>query len=66
MKTVVMKPYLSYLPDDDNNDDDNGIRNSFICAFLGKLKEQETGKKIKTNRDLLKIDYVRLNIMGRK
>jgi len=62
MKTVVMKPYLSHLPDDDNN----GIRNSFISAFLDKIKEQGTRKKRKTNRNLLKIDYVRLNIMGRK
>ncbi len=64
MKTVVMKPYLSYLPDDDDND--NGIRNSFMGAFLEKLKDQDNGNKRKTNRDRLKIDYVRLNIMGRK
>jgi hypothetical protein len=69
MKTVVMKPYISYLPEvDDHDDNDTGIRNSFIGTFLDKLKEQDTGKKGKTNRnlDLLKIDYFRLNIMGRK
>lgn len=62
MKTVVMKPYLSYLPDDNSNHD--GIRNLFMGTFLDKLKEQSTEKK--TNSDLLKIDYVRLNITGRK
>jgi hypothetical protein len=69
MKTVVTKPYLSYMPEvDDHDDNDTGIRNSFIGAFLDKLKEQDTGKKRKTNQDrgLLKIDYVRLNIRGGK
>jgi hypothetical protein len=27
-----------------------------LCALLGKLKEQETGRKRKTKQDLLKID----------
>ncbi|MEJ7642398.1 MAG: hypothetical protein WKF36_09430 [Candidatus Nitrosocosmicus sp.] len=63
MKTVVVKHYLSHLPEVDDN---NGIRNSFKCAFLYKIKEQGTRRKRKTNLDLLKIDYVRLNITGRK
>jgi hypothetical protein len=48
MKTVVMKPYLSYLPEvDDHDDNDTEIINSFIDAFLDKLKEQHTGKERK-------------------
>jgi hypothetical protein len=35
MKTVVMKPYLSYLPADNNNE----IRNSFIGEFMNELKK---------------------------
>jgi hypothetical protein len=34
METVVMKPYLSYLPQvDGQGDNDTRIRNSFMCAF---------------------------------
>lgn len=62
MKTVVMKPYLQYLPD--NNSNQGETKNSFVGTFLEKLKEQSIKKK--TNADLLKIDYVRLNITGRK
>ena len=64
MKTVVMKPYLSYLPNSDDNDYGNKIRDSFIGIYWDKHKEQFARKK--DNRNLLQLDYVRLNIMGRK
>jgi hypothetical protein len=35
---------------DDHDDNDNGIRNSFIGAFLDIFREQYTGKEGKTNR----------------
>jgi len=55
-----MKPYLSYLPIDSNSE----IINSFIEEFLNELKKnQNTSKNTNIN---LKLEYVRLNIMGRK
>ncbi len=60
MKTVVMKPYLSYLPMDSNDK----IKNSFFDEFLNELKKNQNASK-NTNINL-KLDYVRLNIMGRK
>ncbi len=45
MKTVVMKPYLSYLPDNNNNNYDE-IRNSFIDTFLDKLKKQDKKREL--------------------
>jgi trans-aconitate methyltransferase len=69
MKTVVMKPYLSYLPSNNNGNNNNNshgdeIRDSFIGTYWGKLKEQHGRKKDVGN--LLQLDYVRLNITGRK
>ncbi len=62
MKTVVMKPYLACLPENNNNN--NEIRDSFIVEFISELKKnQRTDKKAGVD---LKIEYVRLDITGRK
>jgi trans-aconitate 2-methyltransferase len=55
MQTVVMKPYLSYLPTDDNL----CIRKAFVDAFL-KKKEFQTKFSNESNKWIA--DYVRLNI----
>jgi trans-aconitate methyltransferase len=55
MQTVVMKPYLSYLPTDDNL----CIRKAFVDAFL-KRKEFQTKFSNESNKWIA--DYVRLNI----
>lgn len=60
MKTVVMKPYLAYLPANNNNE----TMNSFTEEFINELKKnQNTGKKVDVD---LKLQYVRLDITGRK
>ena len=60
MKTVVMKPYLAYLPANNNNE----TWNSFIEEFVNELtKNQNTDKKADVD---LKLQYVRLDITGRK
>jgi len=65
MKTVVMKPYLSYLPSNDNN----LTRNIFIESFMKQIKrtskdflkkEEEEGSNGGTEQP--SIDYVRLDI----
>ncbi|TVP41521.1 hypothetical protein NARC_30236 [Candidatus Nitrosocosmicus arcticus] len=56
MKTVVMKPYLSYLP----SDCDNQIIDSFIDCFLKHHKKSNKGFSEVTND--YSIDYTRLNI----
>jgi trans-aconitate 2-methyltransferase len=61
MKTVVMKPHLSYLPTDNNNE----IRNSFIGEFMNELKKNQITGRTETDIDL-RLQYVRLDITGRK
>jgi hypothetical protein len=64
MKTVVMKPYLSYLPTTENN---NQIKNLFIDEFLTELHNKNKIKNTNKKQDLdLEFNYVRLNITARK
>jgi trans-aconitate 2-methyltransferase len=64
MKTVVMKPYLSYLPTTENN---NQIKNLFIDEFLTELHNKNKIKNTNKKQDLdLELNYVRLNITARK
>ncbi len=64
MKTVVMKPYLSYLPTTENN---NQIKNLFIYEFLTELHNKNKNKNTNEKQDLdLELNYVRLNITARK
>jgi trans-aconitate 2-methyltransferase len=64
MKTVVMKPYLSYLPTTENN---NQIKNLFIDEFLTELHNKNKTKNTNEKQDLdLELNYVRLNITARK
>jgi len=66
MKTVVMKPYLSYLPSDDNNP----TRNLFIDSFMKQikrnnkdfLKDNDEKKGSSSGKEQPSIDYVRLDI----
>ena len=63
MKTVVIKPYLSYLPTDNNNK----IKNLFIDEFFLELDKKNNRNTIdKTTDTNFEIDYVRLNITGTK
>jgi trans-aconitate 2-methyltransferase len=59
MKTVVMKPYLAYLPADNNNE----TRNSFMGEFINELTKNQKTNKADVD---LKLEYVRLDITGRK
>ena len=61
MKTVVMKPYLAYLPAGNNNE----IRNSFIGEFMNELKKNKITSRIEADIDL-RLQYVRLDITGKK
>jgi len=61
MKTVVMKPYLAYLPSNNNNE----TRNSFMGEFMDELKKNQITSRIEADIDL-KLQYVRLDITGRK
>ncbi len=64
MKTVVMKPYLSYLPTTENN---NQIKNLFIDEFLTELHNKNKNKNTNEKQNLdLELNYVRLNITARK
>ncbi len=71
MKTVVIKPHLSYLPADSNNNN-NKIKNLFIDEFLNELdkinnKNKNNMKNTNEKNSMdLKIDYVRLTITGRR
>jgi trans-aconitate methyltransferase len=56
MKTVVMKPYLSYLP----SDYDNQIVNSFMDCFFKHQKENIKG--FSEGSTGYALDYTRLNI----
>lgn len=60
MKTVVMKPYLSYLPSDYNNQ----ITDSFIDCFFKYYKPSTKGLT-KVPNDF-NIEYTRLNIRAFK
>lgn len=60
MKTVVMKPYLSYLPSHNDNDT---IRDSFIDLFIEQSIKTKDFLNQKTQPS---IDYVRLNIRAIK
>ena len=60
MKTVVMKPYLSYLP----SDYDNQIINSFMNCFIRHQKKKN--KEISQVIMDYTIDYTRLNIQATK
>jgi trans-aconitate 2-methyltransferase len=64
MKTVVMKPYLSYLPTTENN---NKIKNLFINEFLNELSNKNKNYNPNGKQDLdLELNYIRLNITARK
>jgi hypothetical protein len=52
---------LSYLPTDNNNE----IRNSFIGEFMNELKKNQITGRTETDIDL-RLQYVRLDITGRK
>jgi hypothetical protein len=60
MKTVVMKPYLSYLPSDNNNQ----IKDAFMDRFLRHQKKSIKGLSEVIND--YSIDYTRLNIRAIK
>ena len=60
MKTVVMKPYLSYL----HSDYDNQIIDSFMDYFFKRQKKNTKGfSEVTTDYS---IDYTRLNIRAIK
>lgn len=59
MKTVVMKPYLSYLPSNDNN----LTRDLFIELFIKQIKKNNKDSlMVDGGKEQPSIDYVRLNI----
>ena len=59
MKTVVMKPYLSYLPPNDNN----LTRDLFIELFIKQIKKNNKDSlMVDGGKEQPSIDYVRLNI----
>lgn len=60
MKIVVMKPYLSYLPSDNNN----RITDAFMDCFLRHQKMSNKGLPEVIND--YSIDYTRLNIRATK
>jgi trans-aconitate methyltransferase len=60
MKTVVMKPYLSYLP----SDYDNQIVNSFMDCFFKHQKKNIKG--FSEDSTGYALDYTRLNIRAIK
>ena len=57
VKTVIMKPFLEYLPDDET-------RNRFLEFFLDEVESKSTGNK--TYETPWSFDYVRLNIIANK
>lgn len=59
MKTIVMKPYLSYLPP---ANDSNHNRDLFIDLFIEQIKNID----FLNHRKQPSIDYVRLNIRAIK
>ncbi len=61
MKTVVLKPYLSYLPSHNNNKMKEIFMDEFIKEFQNCPDDQETKQNSKW-----KIDYTRLNIFAKK
>jgi trans-aconitate 2-methyltransferase len=63
MKTVVIKPYLSYLPTNNNNKIKNLFTDEFFCELDKKNNRTTIDKTTVTN---FEIDYVRLNITGTK
>lgn len=68
MKTVVMKPYLSYLSYLSVADNNNKLKNLFIDEFLNELYiNNKKDKNTNGKQDIdLELDYVRLNITARK
>jgi trans-aconitate 2-methyltransferase len=60
MKTVVMKPYLSYLPSQNDNDT---IRDLFIDLFIEQAIKT---KDFLNQKSQPSIDYMRLNIRAIK
>jgi trans-aconitate 2-methyltransferase len=62
MKTVVVRPYLSYLLADDNS---NNIKNLFMDEFLNELHNKYDNTNKKRNIKL-EFDYMRLKITAKK
>ncbi len=70
MKTVVMKPYLSYLP----SNYINSTRDLFIDSFMKEfkrndkdfLKNEDQKEGSKRGKEQPSIDYVRLDIQAIK
>ncbi len=60
MKTVVLKPYLSYLSTDNNNK-----KEIFMDEFIKETQNYYHDQGIKQNPKL-EIDYTRLNILAKK
>jgi hypothetical protein len=56
VKTVIMKPFLERLPDDE-------IRNRYLELFLHEVEERSNRSKKLT---LWSLDFVRLNIIADK
>lgn len=70
MKTVVMKPYLSYLPSNYNNSTRDLFINSFMKEFKRNdkdfLKNEDEKEGSKRGKGQPSIDYVRLDIQAIK
>ena len=62
VKTVIMKPFLEYLPDDDDK-----LRNRYLELFLQEV-EKSRSASISSNKSQTpwSLDYVRLNIIADK
>jgi len=56
VKTVIMKPFLECLPDDDK------LRNRYLNSFLYEVERKSANR----SQNLWALDYVRLNIIADK
>lgn len=56
VKTVIMKPFLECLPDDDK------LRNRYLNSFLYEVERKSANR----SQNPWVLDYVRLNIIADK
>jgi trans-aconitate 2-methyltransferase len=59
VKTVVLKPFLEYFPD-------NKTRNRYLELFLDEVEKKSTSTSSKKSQTPCSLDYVRLNIIADK
>ena len=60
VKTVIMKPFLEYLPDDDK------LRNRYLELFLQEVEKSSANISSNKSQAPWSLDYVRLNIIADK